>query len=234
MTRYGVVNRTHREDDGTEIGIVSEDELVEPFDSLFEQRVYNRIVDRGYTVHAQYSEQGYNIDMVIIGAKGKLAVECDGDFWHGPAAYEADLARQRELERCGWEFFRIRESMFYADMAGSLRKLWGTLDELDIRTANWIDPSFDEDVADETGEVIEEVVIDDQSLMPETIRANQSRPLTKMRLMQTSLRFLAITTTMTTLLLTLRTRIMLLRSNFRYRTFQSFSRIPRLMSRCPA
>jgi very-short-patch-repair endonuclease len=158
---YGVLNRTRNEDDGTKLGIVPEDVLVAPFDSLFEQRVYNRIVDRGYTVHAQYPAQGYNIDMVIIGAKGKLAVECDGDFWHGAAAYEADLARQRELERCGWEFFRIRESIFYADMAGSLAKLWNTLDELDIRTADWIDPKFGEDITDEMVEVIEDVVVDD-------------------------------------------------------------------------
>ena len=149
---YGVANRKRHDADGGPLEVVPEDVLVSPFDSLFEQRVYNRIVDRGYTVHAQYPAQGYNIDMVIIGAKGKLAVECDGDFWHGPEAYEADLARQRELERCGWEFFRIRESLFYADMATSLAKLWSTLDELDIRTADWIDPNFDEDVAEEAAE----------------------------------------------------------------------------------
>lgn len=133
---YGVANRTRKDANTATLGVVAEDRRVPPFDSLFEQRVYNRIIDRGYTVHPQYPAQGYNIDMVIIGAKGKLAVECDGDFWHGPEAYEADLARQRELERCGWEFFRIRESLFYADMAGTLEKLWKTLDELDIRTAN--------------------------------------------------------------------------------------------------
>ena len=143
---YGVANRTRNDTDGSVSTVVPEDELVPPFDSLFEQRVYNRIVDRGYTVQPQYPAHGYSIDMVMIGAKGKLAVECDGDFWHGPAEYEADLARQRELERCGWEFFRIRESVFYADMASSLKKLWDTLDELDIRTADWIDPNFDDDV----------------------------------------------------------------------------------------
>lgn len=141
---YGVANRI-RKDPGAGLSVVPEDRRVAPFDSLFEQRVYNRIVDRGYTVHAQYPAQGYNIDIVIIGAKGKLAVECDGDFWHGPDAYEADLARQRELERCGWEFFRIRESLFYADMDNTLGKLWRKLDECDIRTADWIDPSFGED-----------------------------------------------------------------------------------------
>lgn len=153
---YGVANRA-RDDDGSGAqGVVPEDVLVSPFDSLFEQRVYNRIVDRGYTVHAQYPAQGYNIDMVVVGAKGKLAVECDGDFWHGPAAYEADLARQRELERCGWEFYRVRESLFYADMATSLAKLWTTLDELDIRTADWTDPNSGDDVSDGEVRLIEE------------------------------------------------------------------------------
>ena len=144
---YGVMHRTRDDTDAPVKGIVSEDIRVPPFDSLFEQRVFNKVVQRGYTVWPQYPALGYNIDLVVIGAKGKLAVECDGDFWHGPAEYEADLARQRELERCGWEFFRVRESVFYADMAATLQKLWETLDELDIRTADWIDPSLGEDVA---------------------------------------------------------------------------------------
>ena len=42
-----------------------------PFDSLFEQRMFNRICDRGYTVMPQYPAMGYNIDMVIVGAKGQ-------------------------------------------------------------------------------------------------------------------------------------------------------------------
>ncbi|WP_433703440.1 AAA domain-containing protein [Prescottella equi] len=158
---YGVANRVSGDTNGPSLGVVPEDVPVAPFDSLFEQRVYNRIVDRGYTVHAQYPALGYNIDLVIIGAKGKLAVECDGDFWHGPDAYAADLARQRELERCGWEFFRIRESIFYADMASTLKKLWKTLDELDIRTADWIDSSFDEDVSDEIAEAIDDLLVDE-------------------------------------------------------------------------
>jgi len=158
---YGIANRPRNAAGGMSLGTVPEDAPVDPFDSLFEQRVYNRIVDRGYTVEAQYPAHGYNIDLVIIGAKGKLAVECDGDFWHGPDVYEADLARQRELERCGWEFFRIRESVFYADMAASLKKLWGTLDELDIRTADWIDPSFEDDLSDEIADAIDDLPVDE-------------------------------------------------------------------------
>jgi very-short-patch-repair endonuclease len=161
---YGVANRNHG-NGGESVGrAVPEDLRVPPFDSLFEQRIFNRILDRGYTVIPQYPAIGYNIDLVIIGAKGRLAVECDGDFWHGPAQFEADLARQRELERCGWKFFRIRESVFYADMPGTLSKLWATLDELDIRTADWIDPTV---VADE--EDIEEPTVEDLPSEPNDV-----------------------------------------------------------------
>lgn len=152
---YGVVNRPGSELAVPVTGSVPEDVVVPPFDSLFEQRVFNRIADRGYTVIPQYPALGYNIDLVIVGATTRLAVECDGDTWHGPAQYEADLARQRELERCGWQFFRLRESVFYADMPGALQKLWDTLDDLGIHTADWVqpsegpDPDVDESVPDE-------------------------------------------------------------------------------------
>ncbi|WP_253843241.1 AAA domain-containing protein [Mycobacterium colombiense] len=146
---YGVVNRSRNELEAPVPGSIPEDVLVPPFDSLFEQRIFNRIIDRGYTVIPQYPALGYNIDLVVVGAKTRLAVECDGDFWHGPSQYEADLARQRELERCGWEFFRVRESVFYAEMPGSLQRLWETLDELDIRTADWIDQELDDASEDE-------------------------------------------------------------------------------------
>lgn len=148
---YGVANRVHNQQEGDVATAVPEDAPVPPFDSLFEQRVFNRLIDRGYTVTPQVEALGYRIDMVVNGAKGRLAIECDGDFWHGPDKYEADLARQRDLERCGWKFFRIRESVFYADMPGTLQSLWDRLDELDIRTADWVDPSFD-DVESEAGE----------------------------------------------------------------------------------
>ena len=158
---YGVANRPRRDTGGPTTTVVPEDELVPPFDSLFEQRVFNRLVDRGYTVEPQYPALGYSIDMVVIGANCKLAIECDGDFWHGPAEYERDLARQRELERCDWQFFRIRESVFYADMAKALQKLWDTLDELDIRTADWIDASPDDDVPEELADAIDELPVNE-------------------------------------------------------------------------
>lgn len=123
--------------------LVPDDQRTEPFDSLFEQRVFNRLVDRGYSVVPQFPAEGYRIDLVVVGNQTRLAVECDGDAWHGPEAYERDLARQRDLERCGWRFFRIRESEFYADQPTVLARLWDTLHELDIHPSGWSAPADD-------------------------------------------------------------------------------------------
>lgn len=143
---YGVINRTRIEQEGAGPTAVPDDVRAEPFDSLFEQRVYNRVVDRGFIVIPQYPANGYNLDLVVVGAKGRLAIECDGDAWHGPEAYERDLARQRDLERCGWQFFRIRESAYYVDQHSVLMKLWATLEELDIRPSGWLEEDLSLDV----------------------------------------------------------------------------------------
>jgi very-short-patch-repair endonuclease len=105
------------------------------FDSQFEKDVYEAISSKGYAVFPQYEVGGYRIDMVVQGMKSQLAVECDGDEWHGPDAYESDVARQRILERCGWRFWRIRGCEYYRAPLESLKSLWLTLSEMDIHPA---------------------------------------------------------------------------------------------------
>ncbi len=114
------------------------------FDSLFEQRVFLRIRDRGYHVVPQVEVNGRRIDLVVIGAKGRLAVECDGEAWHTtPSQRAADLDRELELKRAGWRFWRVRESEFYFDPDAALEPLWGTLEERGIRPHDFT-PSSDE------------------------------------------------------------------------------------------
>jgi very-short-patch-repair endonuclease len=49
----------------------------------------------------------------VFGADGtKIAIECDGDYWHGDQ-FEQDMQRQEILERAGWQFFRILGSSPY-------------------------------------------------------------------------------------------------------------------------
>lgn len=98
------------------------------FDSWFEVDVYLAIAAQGYLAIPQYEAHGYRIDICIVGGTRKLAVECDGDHWHGPERYADDLHRQNQLERCGWEFFRVRGSRFYRDPATALSPLWKMLE----------------------------------------------------------------------------------------------------------
>jgi len=120
-------------DDPSDLGVVTERDRHPAFDSLFEQRVYLRIRNRGYRVRPQVRAYGYTIDLVVTGGESRLAVECDGDEWHGPEQFERDLARQQDLERVGWRFVRIRESEFYLDPDAALRPLWTKLNEVGIR-----------------------------------------------------------------------------------------------------
>lgn len=105
----------------------------EAFDSLFEQRVFLDLVERGYHVTPQFESNGRRIDLVVTGAAGKLAVECDGEAFHTTVEQRAaDLAREQELKRCGWTFVRIRESIYYLDPAEALAPVWAALDRLGI------------------------------------------------------------------------------------------------------
>ncbi|MFC4003755.1 AAA domain-containing protein [Prauserella oleivorans] len=104
------------------------------FDSLFEQRVYLDLVSRGYHVTPQVESNGRRIDLVVTGDGAKLAVECDGDHWHESAEQLAqDVYREQELKRCGWKFWRVRESAYYLDKERALASLWTVLETLKIR-----------------------------------------------------------------------------------------------------
>ncbi|MFG0333859.1 MAG: AAA domain-containing protein [Maioricimonas sp. JB049] len=94
-----------------------------PFDSWFEVDVYLALVGSGYRVVPQFPAAGKRIDLVVEGPRGRIAVECDGDEWHGPEQYESDCNRQRILERAGWRFIRLRASSFYANRQRAIDSL---------------------------------------------------------------------------------------------------------------
>lgn len=105
----------------------------QPFDSWFEVDVFLTLVDRGYRVLPQYPIGGYHIDLLVEGWARRLAVECDGDRYHGDERFAQDTYRQRQLMRCGMRFVRIRGSTFYRDREAALQRLWATLQEMEIQ-----------------------------------------------------------------------------------------------------
>lgn len=76
----------------------------------------------------------YRIDFVVDVAPGfRLAIECDGDSYHGPDKLADEVRRQRDLERLGWNFWRIRASQYYLDPEASMQPLWSRLEDLKQR-----------------------------------------------------------------------------------------------------
>ena len=106
------------------------------FDSDFERDVYRQLIARGYQVEVQHRVGRFRIDLVVESRRGRLAVELDGDAYHGPDRWEADRNRQAILERLGWTFHRIRGSAFYRDPDTALTSLWDRLESLGIRPAD--------------------------------------------------------------------------------------------------
>jgi len=105
----------------------------EPYESWFEVDVALELLRRGFRVRPQFQVAGYRIDLVVEGLEARLAVECDGDHWHGPERYEEDMARQRQLERAGWSFVRLRESEFYASRQRAMTAVIEACETLGIR-----------------------------------------------------------------------------------------------------
>ncbi len=82
-------------------------------ESPFEREVYDLLIERGYRVTPQVPVGEFRIDMVVEGHNdARLAIECDGDRYHGIDQWENDMRRQRILERAGWQFWRCFASTF--------------------------------------------------------------------------------------------------------------------------
>jgi very-short-patch-repair endonuclease len=82
-------------------------------ESPFEREMYDELTQRGYWVTPQVGVGQYRIDMVVEGYNdARLAVECDGDKYHGADKWADDMQRQRVLERAGWVFWRCFASAF--------------------------------------------------------------------------------------------------------------------------
>jgi very-short-patch-repair endonuclease/DNA-directed RNA polymerase subunit L len=82
-------------------------------ESPFEREVYDLLTERGYRTTPQVPVGDFRIDMVVEGHNdARLAIECDGDRYHGIDQWENDMRRQRILERAGWRFWRCFASTF--------------------------------------------------------------------------------------------------------------------------
>ena len=58
-------------------------QIVEKADSPFEIEVVSYLVKKGYHVTQQWPVGAYRLDMVVQYKNNKVAIECDGEKYHG-------------------------------------------------------------------------------------------------------------------------------------------------------
>lgn len=107
----------------------------------FEGRVLRRLMEANYNVLPQYPAGAKRIDLVVIGNGRRLAIECDGEQFHGPEQLQADMDREAILIRLGWTFERIRGSLFFRDEDRALEPVFRRLQELNITPGLVTEPS---------------------------------------------------------------------------------------------
>ncbi len=128
---------------------------------VFEGVVLRRLMERSYHVVPQYQAGAFSIDLVVIGGGRRLAIECDGEQFHGPERLQDDISRQAVLERLGWRFVRIRGSIFFRDEDRALAPVFRRLEELGVS------PELKTNVTESpvaTNELIERVTREAESL----------------------------------------------------------------------
>lgn len=107
-------------------------------ESGFEHAMFDRLVERGYRVDTQVRVGTKRIDLVVEGADDRrLAIECDGDAFHGPDRWPDDMARQRMLERAGWTVWRCFASRFVREESTVMAEL------IDVLKRRGINPELD-------------------------------------------------------------------------------------------
>ncbi|MEM0935218.1 MAG: AAA domain-containing protein [Pseudomonadota bacterium] len=123
--------------------------LLERCDSGFEREVLQRLMEANYRVRPQVAAGGFRIDLVVEGLEDRrLAIELDGDQYHGPDVWERDMARQAALERAGWVFWRVFGSQWKSNKEFWWRNLEDTLKRLGIEPigAAAVDERFTETI----------------------------------------------------------------------------------------
>lgn len=108
-----------------------DDNDIVTFDSVFENQIYDKLVERGLKVDTQVGIGGYRIDLAIKNENGYLlGIECDGKLYHSSKnARERDYHRQKYLESRGWKIYRIWSPKWWKNPDKEIDNIIQTLNE---------------------------------------------------------------------------------------------------------
>jgi len=106
----------------------------EKIESIFEKRVQAILAAANFVVLPQFKVGNYRVALAVVGGGRRLAVECDGERHLEPEQLQEDMERQALLERLGWQFARVRGSVFFRDEQRAMEPVFQRLEELGITT----------------------------------------------------------------------------------------------------
>ena len=106
-------------------------------DSVLEKEIAEYLVSKGYHIVQQWEAGTYRIDMVALFQEKKVAIGCDGEKWNNTVEnIRQDMERQNVLERCGWQFIRIRGSRYFKNPEAVMEEVIEELNQKGIYPEN--------------------------------------------------------------------------------------------------
>jgi len=100
----------------------------------FQRAVLRRLTEAGLDCVPQFRIGMFTVDFMVPAPDGRrLAIECDGEGYHGAEGFAQRLRRQAIMERVGnCVFVRLRASVFNRDPDAAMRPVWERAEELGI------------------------------------------------------------------------------------------------------
>ena len=112
-------------------------------ESVFEEKVAKYLISKGYHIRQQWEVGAYRVDMIAIFQDKRIVIECDGEKWHSTEEQiRQDMERQNVLERCGWEFIRIRGSIYFKNPETTMQTLIEELNKKGIYPESMEDKGY--------------------------------------------------------------------------------------------
>ena len=98
----------------------------------YQYRIRRGLEKAGYRVQTDQVVGNYQLDLIVEGRGGRVAITCDGANEHPPERLARSLEREAVLERLGWRFLRARASSYYLDPEKTVEWVLERLEELEL------------------------------------------------------------------------------------------------------
>lgn len=98
----------------------------------YQFRIRRGLEKAGYKVLTDQIVGNYQLDLIVEGKGGRVAITCDGANEHPPERLARSLEREAVLERLGWRFLRARASSYYLNPDKTVDWVLDRLEELEL------------------------------------------------------------------------------------------------------